>query len=115
MEVAGAKPACKRADETADYVAFRDHLLPLVPDSAVMTRELFQEHISRTAKEVWGEFFTGFNEKYIAVQHRVLFGEEVKELARALDDVSIRAGNKSIVLFAAGTAPAMIPLLYTGK
>ena len=35
---------CREAVETADYTAYRDKA-PLVPDSAVMVRELFAETI----------------------------------------------------------------------
>jgi hypothetical protein len=41
--------ACKKAIETADYIAFRDKN-PLFPDSAVMMRELYHEKISKTAE-----------------------------------------------------------------
>ena len=42
---------CREAVETADYTAYRDKA-PLVPDSAVMVRELFAETIDLFAEEV---------------------------------------------------------------
>jgi hypothetical protein len=47
----GPEP-CRYAVETADYAAFRDDRSNLVPDCAIMTKELFQGHINEVADVV---------------------------------------------------------------
>jgi len=98
---------CKKAIETADYIAFRDKN-PLFPDSAVMMKELYPNKISEAAEEVLQDLFPGgvnTRQKIIAVQHRDIPTEEARlELALALDKVS-KAGHATIVFFVAGTAP----------
>eukprot|EP00985_Skeletonema_marinoi_P031351 scaffold37662_cov135-Skeletonema_marinoi.AAC.4 len=47
---------CKKAIETADYIAFRDKN-PLFPDSAVMMKELYPNKISEAAEEVLQDLF----------------------------------------------------------
>jgi len=97
-------PACSKAVETADYVAYRDHD-PLFPDSAVMMHELFSNEINQAANQVLQDLFperTGTMRKFVAVQHKPGFNKE--ELASALDEVS-RGLNASIIFFAAGTIP----------
>jgi len=99
-------PACKRAVDSADFVAFRDHE-PLYPDSAVMTRELYGEKINSLAKEVMQELFhndTAGQKKYIVVQHKACSSDSAKNLASALDIVS-KESETTIVFLAAGTAP----------
>eukprot|EP00984_Skeletonema_dohrnii_P014775 scaffold6278_cov135-Skeletonema_dohrnii-CCMP3373.AAC.4 len=98
---------CKKAIETADYIALRDKN-PLFPDSAVMMKELYPNKISEAAEEVLQDLFPGgvnTRQKIIAVQHRDIPTEEARlELALALDKVS-KAGHATIVFFVAGTAP----------
>lgn len=104
-----ASNACKESIDTADYVAYRDKD-PLFPDSAVMIKELYHDKISKAAEEVMQDLFpSGLNtrQKIIAVQHRSM-GEKKDQLefALALDEVSIRTGGNSIIVFfAAGTVP----------
>ena len=104
-------PACQKAVDTADYVSFRDEDPGGVPDSAVMVRELFGDHVSSVATTVLKELFPdGAKRKYIAVQHKIemmkLGTEENKSsLAQALDEVS-KQSNCTIVFFVAGTAPS---------
>lgn len=106
----GLHPAesCKRAIDTSDYVAYRDHG-PLYPDSAVMTKELYGKEINDAAKVVISELFSKdlngtARKKYIAVQHRAANDFSRSQLAKSLDEVSEQA-NATIVFFAAGTAP----------
>mgnify|MGYP001360677027 CR=1 FL=1 len=93
---------CNAAVETADYKVFRD-ADSLVPDCAVMVKELFRDEVSLTLKEVRSELFPeDENRKYIAVQFKRRFN--AKLLPEELDRVA-RETNCTIVLFAAGTAP----------
>jgi len=102
-------PACKKALDTADYVSFRDKDPGGVPDSAVMVRELYGDHVSSVATTVLKELFPdGAKRKYIAVQHKwdlMMLGMENNKssLAQALDEVS-KQSNCTIVFFVAGTA-----------
>jgi hypothetical protein len=115
----GQRPsqACKKAMDTSDYVAYRDHD-PLAPDSAVMTKELFGDVVDQTAHDVMKELLQQVQggggititeeppTSYIAVQHKVA-GLNVTKLARALDQISKNCGNNTtIVFFAAGTVAA---------
>lgn len=98
--------ACNVAVESADHVGFRDRE-PLIPDSAVMTKELFGEDISLLGKKVLKEIFPYGSDrnKYIAVQFTNAFGRKSpKSIAQVLDEVSNRT-ESTIVFFAAGTAP----------
>jgi hypothetical protein len=63
------KLACNAAVQSADYVALRDSD-PMVPDSAVMVKELYGDVISSTVDEVINSIFPegAENKKYIAVQ-----------------------------------------------
>ena len=97
---------CNTAVETADYKVFRD-ADPLVPDCAVMVKELYRDEVSSALKEVRSELFpVNENRKYIAVQFRSQFEPSfnVKLLPEELDRVA-RETNCTIVLFAAGTVP----------
>lgn len=103
-------PACQKAVDTADYVSFRDEDPGGVPDSAVMVRELYGDHVSSVATTVLKELFPdGAKRKYIAVQHKIEMGmmgmkKNKSSLAQALDEVS-KQSNCTIVFFVAGTAP----------
>eukprot|EP00588_Corethron_pennatum_P024866 CAMPEP_0194332584 /NCGR_PEP_ID=MMETSP0171-20130528/59606_1 /TAXON_ID=218684 /ORGANISM="Corethron pennatum, Strain L29A3" /LENGTH=238 /DNA_ID=CAMNT_0039094495 /DNA_START=295 /DNA_END=1008 /DNA_ORIENTATION=- len=109
------KGSCKKAVDTADFAVYRDHD-PLCPDSAVMTKELFQEDIREAARYVLKDLFKmnvkgkylhrRANKNYIAVQCKksILRSTDQKSFANMLDDVS-RKTNATIVFFAAGTAP----------
>mmetsp|Transcript_52866 Transcript_52866/g.128205 ORF Transcript_52866/g.128205 Transcript_52866/m.128205 type:complete len:231 (+) Transcript_52866:220-912(+) len=90
-----------------------------------MTKELYKDHIEQIANErvlrdlsLLGNGTTtrgegrrhddlGFdsNVRYIAVQHKIL-ATRINELAQALDEVSAKTGNITIVFFAAGTVPS---------
>ncbi len=97
---------CNKAIETADHVSLRDRE-PLVPDCAVMTKELFGDHVSSVRHEVTKDLFPNGNqnEKYIAVQFTSAFGTKLQDkIAKVLDDIARRT-NCTIVFFAAGTAP----------
>jgi hypothetical protein len=100
---------CKTAVDTVDYAVYRDHD-PLVPDSAVMTKELFGDLISSMTEDVRKDIFASppqnlSNQKYIAVQFTKEYGlAHSNKIAEVLDQVG-RATNLTIVLFAAGTAP----------
>lgn len=109
--------ACKEAVQSSDFVAYRDrdnNLYP--PDSAVMTRELFQDEIDGAAKGVLQELELLFQQhkssngkvqKYVAVQHKEPYFPEntfLTNLAKSLDEVSKESGS-TIIFFAAGTAP----------
>ena len=101
-------PACKAAADSADYVAFRD-LDPLVPDPAVMVRELFYDDvISKTIDEVKSSIFPEGeeNKKYIAVQFKKNYdgGIGYEKMAKHFDEIA-RNTKCMIVFFAAGTAP----------
>lgn len=99
-------PDCKKALATADYVSYRDKDR-LAPDSAVMTKELFQTEIHGAAQTVLRELFPAKKEKYVAVQIRsgsISSNTNQAELAKALDSVS-RHTNTTVVFFAAGTCP----------
>ena len=97
-------PACQKAVGTADYVSFRDEDPGGVPDSAVMVRELYGDHVSSVATTVLKELFPdGAKRKYIAVQQKIDqrkidMGRENKKssLAQALDEVS-KQSNCTIV------------------
>eukprot|EP00591_Stephanopyxis_turris_P005495 CAMPEP_0195530322 /NCGR_PEP_ID=MMETSP0794_2-20130614/33174_1 /TAXON_ID=515487 /ORGANISM="Stephanopyxis turris, Strain CCMP 815" /LENGTH=333 /DNA_ID=CAMNT_0040661805 /DNA_START=526 /DNA_END=1527 /DNA_ORIENTATION=+ len=98
--------ACKEAEDTADYVAYRDKG-PLHPDSAVMTKALYPDEIQRAAKEVLEELGFSDNQKFVAVQKKEgggMVDSELRELALVLDQVA-RGMNAKVVFFAAGTAP----------
>ena len=98
-------PDCGRAIDSADYVAFRD-IDPLYPDSAVMTKELYDgKEIDNVARVVLEELFPiNTRKKYIAVQFKEKLDFRIEQLATSLDTVS-RETNMTIVFFAAGTAP----------
>mmetsp|Transcript_11788 Transcript_11788/g.26605 ORF Transcript_11788/g.26605 Transcript_11788/m.26605 type:complete len:449 (-) Transcript_11788:158-1504(-) len=104
---ARTKGACKEAEDTADYRAYRDKG-PLYPDSAIMTKELFPDKIKRGAREALEELGFADDQRFVAIQHKKIEGVEfdlrLRELALALDQVA-RGMNASVVFFAAGTAP----------
>ena len=97
---------CAEAIRTADHVAFRD-AGPLVPDSAVMTKELYGDHIASVAEEVLKEIFPhmGPSKKYVAVQVQSTVGMKGHiDIVSALDEVS-KHTNCTIIFFCAGTVP----------
>jgi len=99
---------CRKAVDTADFITYRDHD-PMVPDSTVITKELFKDKISAASNEVLKELFPALhhgNTKYIAVQLRMTFKEMQgpKLISETLDKVS-KQSKCTIVFFAAGTIP----------
>eukprot|EP00536_Pseudo-nitzschia_multiseries_P002023 jgi/Psemu1/283431/fgenesh1_pg.27_\ len=116
------KPVCKKAIDAADHVTYRDHS-PLVPDSAVMIRELYHDTIDAYASEVLKELVSvaaaaakadpkSSNSKsntepfrYIAVHRKKKDCDHAcrSDLATHLDVVA-RESGALVVFFAAGTA-----------
>ena len=104
---------CKKAIDSADYVAFRDSD-PLYPDSAVMIKELYGKEIDSVARVVLDELFLvgdsdstlqgRMRKKYVAVQFKKAQFSTDQKIAISLDTVS-RKAQAIIVFFAAGTAP----------
>ena len=99
-----AIPPCQVAIDSADYRSFRNPVEGaderLVPDSAVMTRQLFCSYVENVdnfpdLKDILSRG------DYIAVQHKERDLDPVA-LAAALDPIA-RETNCSIVFFAAGT------------
>jgi hypothetical protein len=109
--------ACRQALATVDFAAYRDRNPFLTPDCAVMTKELYKDVIDKRAngsvlkdlislglKVDSGEEYDINKVNYIAVQHKQQT-LNAKILAQTLDEVSRKAGNVTIVFFAAGTVP----------
>eukprot|EP00534_Pseudo-nitzschia_fraudulenta_P017019 CAMPEP_0201252986 /NCGR_PEP_ID=MMETSP0852-20130820/67210_1 /ASSEMBLY_ACC=CAM_ASM_000632 /TAXON_ID=183588 /ORGANISM="Pseudo-nitzschia fraudulenta, Strain WWA7" /LENGTH=445 /DNA_ID=CAMNT_0047552747 /DNA_START=430 /DNA_END=1764 /DNA_ORIENTATION=+ len=73
---ARTKGACKEAEDTADYRAYRDKG-PLYPDSAIMTKELFPDKIKRGAREALEELGFADDQRFVAIQHKKIEGVEL--------------------------------------